>query len=245
MDSDSWASDLRECLRVRAALMLAAVSLAAAPAAAAMIHQVPVDNPGPIADDGTTVYTFTVSATGAVQEAKLQLAMDHEFPEDLTLTLRDPSGVEVVPFEEMFVRNIGQVSTAEFQDALFSFADPATRRIGSVNNDTSPFTGTYQIQDPTVGDGDLDEYVGVSAPGTWTLTVDDAEAEDTGSLYGEGEQAPWGPVEGTKLILTLPQSGEQLIPEPITMCALGVGLGCVTGYITYRTKGRVGRLRKF
>lgn len=195
-------------LSVLAVSAVVAAVLAAGPAAAETVNvQGTGGSPYPLADNDTTTFTFPITESGAVQSVELQLAMDHTFPEDLTVTLSSPEGTAVTIMHQMGVQNIGSVPTAEFQDIVFEYDPAAPRRIGNTVNDTSPFVGVFQIQGPATPD--LDAFVGEEASGTWTLTIVDSADEDTGSIYADGDTAPWETADGTKLTVT--------VPEPATL----------------------------
>jgi len=192
---------------------LAIVGLSAGLCVASVVVEVPVNSPGAIADVSTTNFTFTMAQFGPVEDVNLQLAMDHTYITDLTVTLVSPSDQGNPPVSvELFHWLAPNNEDAEFQDAVFDDDSVPFQqgRIGAPGNLEPPYQYVYQPQIQ-----DLSAFDGIGAKGTWTLAVTDDEAGDTGQLYAPGQSAPWGTAVGTKLIVT--------IPEPAGMGLLAAG----------------------
>ena len=182
---------------------LVIVGLSAGLSDAGVQVEVPVDLGGAIADVSTSNFTFTMTQSGPVEDVNLQLAMEHTYITDLTVTLISPSdqgnpSVSVELFRYLAPNN----EDAEFRDAVFDDDSVPFQqgRIGAPGNLEPPYQYVYQPQIE-----DLSAFDGIEAKGTWTLVITDDEAGDTGQLYAPGQSAPWGTTVGTKLILTIPE----------------------------------------
>jgi len=147
-----------------------------------------IDASGPIPETGTAgvaSFTFTVPAgVATIEDLDVRFSAAHTYDSDLRATLTSPDGGTVVLFSEVGGEN------DNFQDTLFD--DEATTPIAS---GSAPFDDSFRPQDA------LTAFDGQSASGTWTLTVDDLAALDTGTLYKAGDSAPWGIAQGTQLLI--------------------------------------------
>lgn len=149
------------------------VALATAtPACVTGIHA-SSDVPRPIPDLGTATSTLNVSRPGQIQDLDLTgLNISHTWIGDLRVSLTSPAGTTVVLIDQ--VCNNGRYGN--FNN--ISLDDSASQSIGAV---CPPATGSaYRPDNP------LSAFTGQSANGTWTLTVEDLQAGDSGTLNAWG-----------------------------------------------------------
>jgi subtilisin-like proprotein convertase family protein len=168
-------------MTVRTALKITAIAaLAQASAAAADEWCL---SPGAIADNGTVVRAVTVPPTADVRTivgVRVRIAAMHPWVGDLSLTLRHPSGVEVVLVDRAGIPSVGFPGPwgcggdnidCWFDDAAASSAE------GTCSVTAVPvLAGSLR---PT---GALASLVGRAPQGAWSLVVADAVAGDTGQL---------------------------------------------------------------
>jgi len=189
--------------RSRWALLLAGCILAVCTAAGAAII-VDVDQGRDIPDDDSQDFYFVVTETGTILDVDVRLAIAHPYVADLTATLKSPADTSVTLFSEVEAYN------ADYRDTYFD--DEAATVLDEF--DPSPRSGSFQL---TAG-ASLGDFDGEGIQGTWTLTITDGWAEDTGHLYRNGDSHPWGEgysLIGTRLYLT--------IPEPLTLGVVALG----------------------
>ncbi|MES2933900.1 MAG: InlB B-repeat-containing protein [Pseudomonadota bacterium] len=110
--------------------------------------------------DGTTCNTTDGSTA---------VGIDHTYVGDLRITLRSPTGTEVVVINQIgtFGKNFCQIVLDDFS------AGPS---IQDANAAAAPFSGSWKPS------GLLSAFVGEFANGTWTLLAQDIYPGDTGSL---------------------------------------------------------------
>ena len=123
---------------------------------------IPIDIPS----NGTPTISSTINVINdlIVSDVNVNLDVDHTFLSDLTITLRSPTGTEVV---------------------LVANSCGSSRDIGAVfDDDAPPFTcSTNPAISGTVRPiGSLASFNGESALGDWTLTIQDSFDVDGGSL---------------------------------------------------------------
>ncbi|GAA4361866.1 S8 family serine peptidase [Angustibacter luteus] len=112
--------------------------------------------------------TFSIDGTECSDdEGSETVGLDHTYDRDLVGTLTAPDGQQVVLFDR------AGGSGANFCQTVFT--DTATTNIQQAPFNP-PYTGSYQPAEP------LSSLVGAVADGTWTLSVVDAAAADTGSI---------------------------------------------------------------
>lgn len=102
-----------------------------------------------IPDNSSLDRTITVAATGNVMQATVEAIVEHPRPDDLTLTIRSPTG-----------------TTAQIGGRIAEGSDQ------------------YRYAIPLLA------FQGEAANGTWTLTVADGAAGETGTLLGWAVELP-------------------------------------------------------
>jgi len=125
------------------------------------------DIPKTIDSAGTNpaISTIDITAGVSITDLNIQLNINHTWDSDLDITLTSPSGTVV----ELTTDNGG--SGNDYIDTIFD--DEAGT---SVTTGSAPFTGSFSPE------GVLGDFDGESSFGTWTLTVFDDAAGDTGTL---------------------------------------------------------------
>jgi subtilisin-like proprotein convertase family protein len=116
---------------------------------------------------------LTFPNVGAVGDVNVRVGVTHTFDGDLRMTLRSPGGTTV-----SLVNQRGG-SGDNFTGTVFD--DEAATAIGS---GSAPFTGSFRPEAP------LSAFDGAASAGTWTLTVSDLAAADTGTLNSWGLDMP-------------------------------------------------------
>ncbi|MCC5638481.1 filamentous hemagglutinin N-terminal domain-containing protein [Nostoc sp. CHAB 5844] len=175
---------------------------------------VDIDSGGAIPTMGTigdATFTFTVPNLGEnINNLDVQFSASHTYDSDLTVSLISPQGTELNLFD-----GVGG-SGDNFQDTVLD--DSAT---SDIVNGSSPFTGRFRPS----GAGGLAVFNGQSPAGTWTLRVTDSFAGDSGTLYRQGDTAPWGTTLGTQLqfISPLTPVGSGAINLTATQGGINVG----------------------
>jgi len=130
--------------------------------------------PGAIVDNGTMTSTFTVAGCGTIDDVNLGVSIDHTYVGDLLITLKSPNNTSIRMVNSPVNGNdncsgnnlrvrLDDASTNGNVDAQCSASDPA-------------IFGLYK---PSVA---LSGFNGGTGNGTWTLTVKDVFAQDTGTL---------------------------------------------------------------
>jgi subtilisin-like proprotein convertase family protein len=113
--------------------------------------------------------TFSIDgSTCTAAEGATTVGLDHTFVSDLTGTLTSPSGATATLFSGSGLggNNLCKVV----------FDDTAAAPFSSVTEDLAPFTGRWQPADPLAG------LLGAPVDGTWTFSVVDDAAVDTGPI---------------------------------------------------------------
>ncbi len=111
-----------------------------------------------------------IEAAGRIVDVDVfGVTIDHTFVSDLVLTLRSPSGSEVVLSARNGANGKGYEATG--------FDDEATLPVHAV---AAPFAGTFRP------DESLRRLHGEEAKGTWFLEIDDEVLQDTGSVLAWG-----------------------------------------------------------
>jgi subtilisin-like proprotein convertase family protein/Zn-dependent metalloprotease len=126
------------------------------------------DTPLNIPDNNATgiTSTITITDTGTLIDADLQLDITHTWVGDLDATLTAPNGQTFVLFDR-----IG--SDGDDYDNTY-FDDSASQ---SINSGTAPFSGAFQPDESfTSLNGNID------IAGDWTLTIVDNAGQDIGTL---------------------------------------------------------------
>ncbi|QYG93327.1 tandem-95 repeat protein [Iamia sp. SCSIO 61187] len=123
-----------------------------------------VDDPGTVGDLTLTIGGSACDAT--VGSTTVGLA--HSYVGDLRATLTSPAGTTVTLMapRDNSGNNLCQTT----------FSDDATDPFASAPPSSAPYTGTFLPAEP------LSAFDGEAAAGTWTLTMSDAEQQDTGIL---------------------------------------------------------------
>lgn len=155
----------------------------------------PSDLPQPIADatndiPKTTVLTFPVGYDLPIEDLNVRVDIEHDWVEDLTLTLVAPNGTSILLSQQLGGSN------SNYEQTVFD-AEAAQ----SIFNAEAPFSGTFA---PITS---FESLYGTSAIGDWTLEITDAYSEDEGVL-NQFE------IEFCLLGVTLPNSdGDAVIDE--------------------------------
>ena len=132
-----------------------------------------------IPDDNPTgaSSTTTFAGPGIVFDVNATVNITHSYDGDLTATLSAPDGTSVLLFGNVGDLNDNFVNTTLDDEAATAIAAG-----------TAPFTGSFRPAFP------LSAMDGKTLAGTWTLTVVDTSAEDTGTLNSWTVAAAPGPV---------------------------------------------------
>jgi subtilisin-like proprotein convertase family protein len=113
--------------------------------------------------------TFSIDGTEcSTAEGSTTVGLDHTFVADLAGTLTAPDGTRVTLFSRVGGGGNNFCQTV--------FDDSAERSITSATSAEAPFTGRWRPTEP------LSVLKGRPADGTWTFTVQDTAAVDTGSI---------------------------------------------------------------
>lgn len=134
--------------------------------------EIVLDPPGDIQDPpgDELAVPLEVEASGSIVDIDVfGVTIDHTFVSDLVLTLRSPSGTEVVLSARNGANGLGYEATG--------FDDEATLPIGAA---PAPFEGTFRPDEP------LARFRGEDAKGTWFLEIEDHVLQDTGALLAWG-----------------------------------------------------------
>ncbi|MCA9263686.1 MAG: proprotein convertase P-domain-containing protein [Planctomycetales bacterium] len=119
--------------------------------------------------------------------------LQHSYVGDLSLWLTSPSGTTAKILSSTFEDTGGILEDvageSDFADTVID--DEAPLSLGSANG---PFTGSFNVNHPSVGDDPLAAFIGENAAGTWTLRLQDWAEDDTGTLRNWGLQFTSGPI---------------------------------------------------
>jgi subtilisin-like proprotein convertase family protein len=134
-----------------------------------------------IPPSGTGDFTTTLTTDGdfTIQDLNVGLAIDHTWLGDLSATLSYEGGPTVTLFDQPGVP--GSDFGCSQDDMLVGFDDDAPLTAEEFENSceaSGPYaiSGNFQPLDP------LSAFTGLSASGTWTLTISDAFNQDGGNL---------------------------------------------------------------
>jgi subtilisin-like proprotein convertase family protein len=122
-------------------------------------------DPVPIQDMQTSSMTLTIPDDVLIEDMDVTMHITHTYCSDLTITFESPDNTEIALATEVGGAGDNFINTR--------FDDEAATPIA---NGSAPFTGSYQPE------GSLSDYDGFSAMGTWTLSVTDNYAQDTGTI---------------------------------------------------------------
>ncbi|WP_170113403.1 proprotein convertase P-domain-containing protein [Ahniella affigens] len=139
--------------------------------------------PVPINDVATNTSTLTIAGAGTyLWDVDLTALLTHTFAADMDITLTSPAGTVVTISTDNGAGNDNVFNGSFFDDD----ANPA----GAVPYTTNDGVTTDQVYvnlttaTPLVAEGSLGAFRGEDPNGTWTLTVTDDLAGDTGSIDG-------------------------------------------------------------
>ncbi|MCA9062604.1 MAG: proprotein convertase P-domain-containing protein, partial [Planctomycetaceae bacterium] len=126
------------------------------------------DVPIPSVMNGET-HTSSISVTAdknrIIQDIRIGINLNHTYDDDLIISLTHPGGTTIELAH--YVGGSGNNFTNTY------FTESATK---SINEGTAPFSGSFRPHQP------LSVLRGLESQGTWTLTVYDLEAGDSGTL---------------------------------------------------------------
>ncbi|MBN2295624.1 MAG: tandem-95 repeat protein [Pirellulales bacterium] len=114
---------------------------------------------------GVTTSTINISESAIITDVNVELNLSHTYDGQLTATLFAPNGTPVVLFS-----NVGG-SGDNFTSTVFD-GDASV----SITSGTAPFTGAF------LPVGNLADFNGLNASGTWTLEISDNAKGNTGTL---------------------------------------------------------------
>lgn len=120
-----------------------------------------------IPDRASVSVPIVVNQDITVADVNVSLSLSHTYTSDLVIRLTSPTGQTVT------LANRRGGSGDNFTNTLFD--DEAA---GTVVTGRAPFTGSFRAEQL------LSAFDGRNARGTWTLTVQDAAAQDTGRVTG-------------------------------------------------------------
>ena len=121
--------------------------------------------PKDIPSQGAVTSTATVDESLVVADVNVHLYIEHTWDEDLDVSLRSPSGTEILLFSGVGGGNDNFGSETE---PLILDNDAAA----SITEGVAPFTGSFRPH------GDLSAFAGETALGPWTLTIKDSLDQD-------------------------------------------------------------------
>jgi extracellular elastinolytic metalloproteinase len=133
-----------------------------------------VNCPGAIVDNGTMTSTFTVSGCGTLDDVNVGLSINHTYIGDLFITLKSPNNTTV----RLVNSPIGGADSCSGNNLRVRLDDASTfGNIDSQCGSSDPAVfGLYRSSQL------LAPFNGGTGNGTWTLTVKDVFAQDTGTL---------------------------------------------------------------
>lgn len=121
-----------------------------------------------IVDQGTITSNLTVSGSvGSIADLDVRVNLLHTYDGDLDVFLTAPNGKKIELFTDVGAGGDNFSGTILDDEAAVSIVDGL-----------APFSGSYRPE------GSLAEFDDIDANGTWTLTVTDDAANDTGLLAG-------------------------------------------------------------
>lgn len=138
-----------------------------------------MDTPLPIPDQGTAVSIITVpSGTGTIGDLNVEFTGSHSFVRDLTLTVTSPQGTSV----HLIARPFTPAPIGSDLNGTYTFDDDAAPRVADFG--ALPVIPVGSYHPTTVNDAlsFLSNVNGETADGVWTLSIQDSENLDTGTL---------------------------------------------------------------
>ncbi|MDU8886786.1 zinc-dependent metalloprotease family protein [Yeosuana sp. MJ-SS3] len=117
---------------------------------------------------GTFESVITVAEDFSIADINVTIDISHTWVKELVITLTSPNGTDVILTDKH-----GNNSRPNLNYSVTVFDQEATTPIAS---GSPPFNGTF------IPDGDLSTIYGEMSAGDWTLTVEDLEAGDGGSI---------------------------------------------------------------
>src|SRR5439155_20354547 len=131
------------------------------------VHRVQsTDVPKAIQDNATVGSTLQVPDLGTITNMTVRVSMIHTFDSDLRVNLIGPGGAST----RLLINRRGGAGINFTSTTLDDASSVA------VASGTAPFAGTYKPEEA------LSAFNGLSAAGTWTLTVQDMESGDVGQI---------------------------------------------------------------
>lgn len=180
--------------------------------------------PVAIPDSGATTSTITVGQAINLTDLSVAVAISHTFVGDLAITLTSPGGTTVTLLDRPGVPAGTFGCGDDNMDVVFS--DSA-----SVNPETTCNATTPWLSGPVLPVSPLSAFAGQSTVGTWTLSVSDGAAGDTGGITGWG-LIPTPGLQGTCTVCAAggggPVTPEIELPTLATWSKLALGLFALT-----------------
>jgi subtilisin-like proprotein convertase family protein len=192
------------------------VVFASSVVSAATITVSSTDVPKVIVDNDPTGLTSTLSGPALVNLTDVNLIFDellHTSVADLHIELTSPQGKTTV-LVKAFTENgiLSDLGTpANFIGTVFDDQAATNLRDG-----TAPYTGSFNINHPSVVANPLATFNGEDAAGTWTLFISDLAEEDVGTLNSWSLQFTGTPAAA--------------VPEPTSLTLLGTAVLGLLGY---------------
>ncbi len=178
------------------------------------------DVPRPIPEDDPAGVTSTVVVTEQVTITDVNLIFDelrHSCAPDLHVELTSPAGTTVVLMRSFLEGGIlvGLLCPDDFVGTVLD--DEAAANLAG---GTPPFTGSFNLEHPSVVTNPLSRFLGENAAGTWTLVVSDRAADDVGTLQAWSLE-----LAGNRQVVAVPTlSGAALAGMAALLVMMGVYL---------------------
>lgn len=139
---------------------------------------------------GSVSTSFVITDTRQLTDLNVRLNLTHTFDSDLRISLRSPSGRVVTLVDRKGGDQDNFTNTLLDDEALTPLA-----------SGSAPFTGAFKPDSP------LSQFDGLSALGTWTLTIQDLAQFNTGVLLSASldftlENDVFGPFESNDTMAT-------------------------------------------
>ncbi len=142
------------------------------------------DVPKNITDNNAAGITSTVTIANAalITDLNLTLTLTHPCVQDLSISLTAPGGA---PIPLIVSRPQGGILSPPGPcRANFSSTVLDDQTASSLATGVGPFAGSFNLSHSSVGTTPLANFNGLNAAGTWTLTIADRAAGNTGTLVG-------------------------------------------------------------
>ncbi|WP_108836643.1 VPLPA-CTERM sorting domain-containing protein [Tateyamaria sp. Alg231-49] len=172
------------------AALAGTIALASDAEAATYTNSLNITVPGSDTDGPADPFPSTIDVTesGLIIGLTVDIfGLSHTYPDDVFLGLASPDGTTVILMNDALGEN-GIVNVDLTFDDAASSAIPNTGTIVSGTYSTGsygPLPGNLPADIPTfTAGGDLSDFVGLEANGTWSLFVLDDHIFDTGSISG-------------------------------------------------------------